>query len=79
MKIGKSGLSINHLLYANDLIIFFKADLDSCSKINNVLKDFAMFSGIQVNPQKSEVRFSPNTPERFKKIMKKTLGGYSVV
>lgn len=48
---------------------FLKSDLETCQHLRNILMCFGEKSGLCPNGQKSEIKFSPNTPERFKKIM----------
>lgn len=73
IKISKGGPCLSHLLYADDCLIFFKANLNSCQQIRKLLDDFAACSGLYVNDTKSLSVFSPNTPQKFVKLMTKTL------
>ncbi|KAF7815046.1 reverse transcriptase [Senna tora] len=67
---------ITHLMYADDIVLFFKADFNSCNTVNQVLHQYAILSGQVLNNEKSYVIFSPNTPCQFKKFMAKTLGAH---
>lgn len=73
IKISKRGPSFSHLLYADDCLLCFKADLLSCQHIRHALDSFATCSGLYVNDLKSVCVFSPNTPQKFIKLMSKTL------
>lgn len=52
---------VSHLFFADDSILFYKADIPSCDVIKEILKKYEKASGHQViNLQKSIVSFSPN-------------------
>ena len=40
---------INQLFYANDLMVFFKANVSSCAFIKQVLDEFVRILGIKLN------------------------------
>jgi len=48
-------LLINHLCFADDLLIFAAADLNSLSIIKSVLEEFEDISGLKANPAKSSL------------------------
>lgn len=50
IKVARNALMINHLIYADDILVFFKADLESCQRSKEVFKVFGMTSGLVVNP-----------------------------
>ena len=55
-QIGNEGLSINHLQFADDTILF--SDLVKASSIKNMIetvKTFEGFSGQNINLQKTEI------------------------
>ena len=55
-QIGNEGLSINHLQFADDTILF--SDLVNASSIKNMIetvKTFEGFSGQNINLQKTEI------------------------
>lgn len=49
--------SINHLLFADDLLFFSRDNWKSLSSIKKMLDDFASFSGLETNPDKSSIYF----------------------
>ncbi|XP_020695245.1 uncharacterized protein LOC110108792 [Dendrobium catenatum] len=60
---------LSHLLYANDLILFGKADLPNCEKITKTLKDFSIASGLHINYEKScDSQFSVLLESIIKKL-----------
>ena len=50
--------SISHLMYADDILIFSKANPKSLNAIKTVLEKFSLFSGLEVNASKSSSTFS---------------------
>jgi hypothetical protein len=48
-----SKLKLTHLCFADDLLIFFKADLGSIQTVQDVLAEFEVLSGLKANPAKS--------------------------
>lgn len=52
-KCKKIGLT--HLVFADDLLIFTKGNLDSVIEVKHVLNLFYSFSGLQVNCTKCEI------------------------
>ncbi|XP_048503164.1 uncharacterized protein LOC125498892 [Beta vulgaris subsp. vulgaris] len=74
LKIARTAPKISHLFFADDALFFFKAQPKNCWTIKNVLSTFCEKSGEMINFEKSHVIFSPNTPIKFTKIMRKPLG-----
>ena len=60
IKSSQSGPSFSHLFFADDLVLFAKADLKNCQSIRDALDTFCELSGQKVNMTKSKVFFSPN-------------------
>ncbi|KAL9690876.1 hypothetical protein QQ045_011288 [Rhodiola kirilowii] len=52
-----AGISLSHLMFADDIIIFSKADLGSLMKIKDALSLFHSWSGLEVNGSKSAIYF----------------------
>lgn len=65
---------INHLLFADDSLIFMKACAGSGDRLNEVLRIYGQCSGQSVNREKSSVFFSPNTPEHLRQTVKLITG-----
>ena len=53
-------MAFSHLFFADDLILFAKADHVNCSTIRDVLDSFCAQSGQSISESKSRVYFSPN-------------------
>lgn len=50
--------SISHLMYANDILLFTKADPKSLNVVKAILETFSAFSGLMINKQKRSIIFS---------------------
>jgi hypothetical protein len=61
MKIASSSSAINHLLFADDLLLFGKASLLEAASIKGCLNKYCSWSGQSINSRKSSIRFSKNT------------------
>ncbi|XP_028555639.1 uncharacterized protein LOC114580910 [Dendrobium catenatum] len=66
-----NGKNFNHLMYADDLLVFGMAKAQNATNLMNILTDFADSSGLSINPTKSSIIFSNNTfdTEQFCSIM----------
>lgn len=60
IKICTTGPNLSHLLFANDLTLFVKANMKNCNIIVSTLLQFRELSGQKVNFGKSRVIFSKN-------------------
>ena len=59
LKASKKNLGISHLFFADDLMLFAKANKASAKSIKKVLSQFCKESGQLVSVEKSRVYFSP--------------------
>jgi ribonuclease HI len=62
MRAGRSGPSISHLMFADDLLLFGQAVDENMTAVVEVLNKFCLMSGQQVNFDKSSIFFSRNVP-----------------
>ncbi|XP_021843644.2 uncharacterized protein [Spinacia oleracea] len=73
IKVSRRAPSINHLFFADDAMLFFKADEESCVNLKKIIEDFGRISGQQLNYKKTHVKFSPHMKEesraRYKAIL----------
>ena len=60
-SIARSAPMINHLFFADDSFLFFRADEEQSTCIKNCVDDYALASGQIVNFDKSSVSLSSNT------------------
>ena len=60
VKVSQGGLAFSHLFFADDLVLFAKADRKNCLVVKEVLDAFCSLSRQKVSQDKSRVYFSPN-------------------
>ena len=60
VKASCGGPAFSHLFFADDLVLFAKADQINCSAVRDVIDVFCSVSGQSVSDAKSKVYFSPN-------------------
>ena len=74
IKASQSGPSFSHLFFADDLILFARADHKNYVAIREALDSFCSISGQKVSQDKSRVFFSPNVPIEARTEMCDILG-----
>lgn len=57
---SQGGIAFSHLMFADNIMLFAKADQISCSTIREVLDEFCSKTGQTISVAKSQVYFSPN-------------------
>jgi hypothetical protein len=63
VPIRRGGKKINHLLFADDSILFGRATLDEWRQMKDILDVYERFSGQKVNMEKTSIFFSKNNKE----------------
>ena len=74
MKAFQSGPAFSHLFFADDLILFAKANGVNSAAIRDVLGTFCSISGQMVSEAKSRVFFSPNVERDTRESLCDILG-----
>ncbi|KAL9659933.1 hypothetical protein QQ045_024743 [Rhodiola kirilowii] len=69
-------ISLTHLMFADDLLIMSKANVDSVSCIKKDLDDFYSWSGLSVSSEKSCIFFGGSPNEE--KVLVASVGNFSV-
>ncbi|KAM1414771.1 hypothetical protein ACFX2I_006507 [Malus domestica] len=74
VQFNPQGPSISHIFFADDTLIFLKADKKNCSNIVNLIKEYCLASRQQVNMQMSNVFFGANLPSALRVDLEGILG-----
>lgn len=62
LQVTQKSPFVNHLLFADDTMLFCKTDVKNCKALKNILKRYEKSSGQSINLDKSTVTFSAKTP-----------------
>ncbi|XP_075640664.1 uncharacterized protein LOC142612456 [Castanea sativa] len=74
VKTSLGGLPFSHLMFADDDVLFVKADHVNCSTIRDVLNEFCSRFGQTISEAKSWVFFSPNVDRDIRESLCNILG-----
>ena len=74
MKASRNGPSFSHLFFADDLVLFAKADRKNYYNVRGTLDSFCVLSDQKVSLHKSKVYFSPNIDPNLREEMCEILG-----
>ena len=69
VKASRNGLAFSHLVFADDVVLFAKANLKNYRAIRKVLETFYRTSGQSVGEAKTRVFFSPNVDQDTKESL----------
>nr|XP_027096090.1 uncharacterized protein LOC113715987 [Coffea arabica] len=79
MKISRSGPAISHLFFADDSLIFCKADTSQAEEVLRILEKYEKGSGQMINMDKSSVFFSKNVTQEDQEEICSRLGNIRMV
>ena len=65
--------TINHLLFADDSLLLFKANVEGSEEVSNLLDIYCRASGQRINHEKSSIFFSKGCPDSIKEEVKHSL------
>ncbi|CAN6682317.1 unnamed protein product [Malus baccata var. baccata] len=74
VKLGVTGPVLSHIFFADDMLIFFRANVKNCRNLVNLLRLFCDALCQEVNLQKSSALFRANTPVRVYEELGSILG-----
>lgn len=60
IKLARSCPPLTHCFFADDSILFLRADVENCGILAEILNDYCMASGQLINYEKSCLFFSAN-------------------
>ena len=66
LSICRGCLKITHLFFADDSLLFYKANSQECQQLIDILRLYDDAFGQKINTDKSSVFFSTNTEEEKK-------------
>ncbi|XP_057730828.1 uncharacterized protein LOC130946171 [Arachis stenosperma] len=73
VQVNRRCQTVNHLLFADDSILFCKSEPNTSQSILELLEIYEDFSGQKVNLNKSAIFFSHNTPQNTRLPIAQTL------
>ncbi|GAA0156679.1 hypothetical protein LIER_38321 [Lithospermum erythrorhizon] len=79
ISMGANTATFSHLIFAYDTLLVGRASVAEATTFMRILKQYELWSGQLINPQKSAVQFSPNVPEDLKVTITDILGMPEVV
>lgn len=74
VKASRSEIAFSHLFFADDLVLFARADGSNCLAVREALDEFCTKSGQSVSESKSRVFFSPNVDRDTREALCDILG-----
>jgi hypothetical protein len=78
VSISRRGPKLTHLFFADDSLLFCRANQHECQKLQESLKIYEKASGQQLNRIKTTLFFSRNTPQSMQENIKNILGVPSI-
>lgn len=74
IKVTRNAPGVSHLLFADDSLLFFKADQSQAVQMKQVLENFCRGTGMLINPAKCSILFNKRCPENSQIHISSTLG-----
>ena len=65
--------AVNHLLFADDSLLFVKANASGATDVRDLLHKYCEASGQRINLDKSSIFFSKGSPEAIRQSVKEIL------
>lgn len=74
VRSSQGRLAFSHLMFADDIVLFARADHIYCTTIREVLEEFCSKTGQTISEAKSRVYFSPNVDRELRESYCNILG-----
>lgn len=78
--IGNGGLTINHLFFANDNILFGDATIEGAQRVHSIILEYKLISGQKANFEKSLIYFGSNVQfdirDQVESVLSVRVGGF---
>ncbi|XP_042965942.1 uncharacterized protein LOC122299620 [Carya illinoinensis] len=78
IRICRGAPTINHLLFADDSVIFCKADVQTNLELQRILKRYELASGQKLNMDKTSMVFSSNVSSPMQEEIRNMWGGSAI-
>ena len=69
---------VSHLLFADDRLLFFKANRESADQVKDVLHIYCQASGQRINMDKSSIHFAKGVSESTREVVMNALQVHNV-
>ena len=73
IKVAEEAPEVNHLLFADDSLLFFNATPKMASRVDSLLRRYCDASGQRINKDKSSIFFSKGCMDVLKNEVKQIL------
>ena len=73
IKVAPSAPVVSHLLFADDSLLFFRANRESAEEIKEVLNTYCQASGQRINMDKSSIHFAKGCRQSLREVIKDEL------
>ena len=74
VSLCRNGPKLTHLLFADDSLIFCRADQRDCHHLLAILSAYERATGQQINRAKTSLFFSKSTPQHVQEAIKDSIG-----
>jgi hypothetical protein len=73
IKVATTAPVVNHLLFVDDSLLFFKGSREGAEAVSNLLETYCSASGQRINKEKSSIFFSKGCPQPRRDLVKSIL------
>jgi hypothetical protein len=73
VKVCRRAPGISHLLFADDTLLFFRAEEAEATRVRQVIENYAVSMGQLVNDSKCSIQFSKRCPEETQRRVSEVL------
>ena len=70
----KRGSKLTHIFFADDSLLFYKANPQECGNILKILSEYEAVSSQKINREKTSLFFSKSTKKDMRQEIKRVLG-----